>query len=425
MSDYKFETKAIHSGNKTDSSLSRAVPVYRTSAFLFKSTDHAANLYAMKEEGFVYTRLGNPTQEVLEKRLASIEGGKESVVFSTGTQAVFSAIINICESGDEIVSGSNLYGGTITLFKDILPQFRINTRFVDPLDPSNFEKEINDKTRLLYMETIGNPRLDFTDISAVSAIAKKYNLPLVVDSTFTPPCMLRPIEYGADIIIHSLTKWINGHGTALGGAVIDAGKFDWQDKKFRLYCEADGSYHGLRFAYDLGEENNLAFIRRLRAVPLRNLGGCLSVDNVWYFLQGLETLSLRMERHCSNALKVAEFLENHSKVGWIRYPGLKNDASHQTASKYLKNSFGGMVVFGLKGGIPPCKKFIENLKLFSHCANVGDAKSLAIHPASTTHSQMSDEELISAGLHDLVRLSVGIEHIDDIIRDIKGALDSI
>ncbi len=425
MSEFKgFDTLAIHAGLKLDESLSRATPVYRTSSYVFKSTEHAANLFALKEMGNIYTRIMNPTQEVLENRMAALEGGEAALALSSGTSAIFYTIINIMKEGDEFVSANNLYGGTFTMFNDILPQFGIKAKFVDPKDPENFKKAINSKTKAIFIETIGNPSLDVCDIEEIAKIAHENEIPLIVDSTFTTPYLLRPIEYGADIVIHSLTKWIGGHGTAIGGIVIDSGKFNWQNKKFPLYTEPEPSYHNMRFAYDLGEMNKIAFIMRMRLVPLRNLGACISPDNAWIFLQGIETLSLRMERHSYNALKVAEFLEKHPKVSWVRYPGLKSDRSYKVASKYLKKGFGGMVVFGIKGGKEAGQKFIEALKLFSHLANVGDAKSLAIHPATTTHSQLSPEDQLAGGITpELIRLSIGIEYIDDIINDLSQALD--
>jgi O-acetylhomoserine (thiol)-lyase len=295
---------------------------------------------------------------------------------------------------------------------------------VDPTRPENFERAISEKTRAVFTETIGNPVLQMTDIEEVAKVSKSHHLPLVVDSTFTPPCLLRTLEYGADIVCHSLTKWMGGHGAGIGGIVIDSGKFDWSDEKFKLYNEPDASYHGIRYAHDLGDLNNLAFILRMRLVPLRNLGACISPDNAWMFLQGLETLSLRMERHCQNAARVADYLKGHEKVSWVRYPGLKDDPSYPLATKYLKNGFGGMVVFGIKGGKEAGEKFINNLKLISHLANVGDAKSLALHPASTSHSQLSEEEQLRGGLTpDLVRLSIGIENVKDILNDIGQALE--
>ena len=424
MSKYKFETLALHAGQEIDpTTLSRGVPVYRTTSYVFKNTEHAANLFALKELGNIYTRLMNPTQDVLEKRVASLEGGAAALALASGTAAIFNTVINICSQGEEIVSANNLYGGTFTMFSSILPQFGIKTVFVDPKDPENFKKAISDKTRAVYIETIGNPSLGFTDIEKVAKIAHSNNLPLIVDSTFTTPYLLRPIEHGADIVIHSLTKWLGGHGVGIGGIVVDSGKFDWKDKKFKLYNEPDESYHGIRYAHDLGELNPLAFILRMRLVPLRNLGACISPDNAWMFLQGIETLPLRMQRHSENALRVAGYLKTHKNVEWVRYPGLKDDPSYPLASKYLSNGFGGMLVFGIKGGINAGKKFIEKLTLFSHLANVGDAKSLAIHPASTTHSQLSAEEQLSGEITpELIRLSVGIENIDDIIDDLEQAL---
>lgn len=322
------------------------------------------------------------------------------------------------------MSANNLYGGTYTQFDAILPQYGIKTRFAKVNDFAATEAAINDRTRAIYIETVGNPVLDVADIEEYSKIAGRHHLPLIVDSTFTPPTLLRPIEHGADIVIHSLSKWIGGHGTAIGGAVIDAGKFDWSDPKFALYNEPDGGYHGLRFARDLGDLNALAFILRLRTVGLRNLGPTLSPDAAWIFLQGTESLPLRIERHSSNALKVAEFLKSHPKVAWVRYPGLEGDPSNALAKKYLKNGFGGMVVFGAKGGYDAAVKIVDGIKLFSNLANVGDAKSLILHPASTSHSQLGEEAQRAAGLTpDLIRLSIGIEHIDDIITALDSALD--
>jgi O-acetylhomoserine (thiol)-lyase len=421
--DFKLETLCLHAGQQPDpTTTARAVPIYRTSSYVFKSTEHAANLFALKELGNIYTRIMNPTQEVLENRIAALENGAAALALSSGTSAVYYAIINICSAGDEIVSANNLYGGTYTMFDSILPQFGIGVKFVDPLNPQNFADAITDKTRAVFIETIGNPVLEFTDIEAVAEIAHQHGLPLLIDATFTTPSLLRTIDHGADIVINSLTKWMGGHGTGIGGVVIDSGKFNWEDPKFKLYNEPDPSYHGLRYAHDLGDLNPLAFILRMRLVPLRNLGACLSPDNAWMFLQGLETLQLRMERHSENAQKVAEYLKTHPGVTWVRYPGLEDDPTYPVASRYLKKGFGGMVVFGIKGGLEAGKKFIESLELFSHLANVGDAKSLAIHSASTTHSQLSEEQQRAGGLTpDLVRLSIGIEHIDDIINDLDQA----
>jgi len=425
MSEYKLETLAVHGGQSPDpSTRSRGLPVHRTAAYVFQSTEQAANLFALKELGNIYTRLGNPTQAVLEDRMTLLEGGVASVALASGTAAVFYAIINVARQGDEIVSAANLYGGTFTMFDAILPQFGIHIRLVPPDDPDAFAKAVTPKTRAIYVETIGNPALDVVDLPAVSAIARKHRIPLIVDATFTTPCLMRPIAYGADIVVNSLTKWLGGHGTAIGGGVTDAGTFDWKDEKFVLYNEPDAGYHGLRWAHDLG--GLPPFAVRLRTVPLRNLGACISPDNVWMFLQGIETLPLRMERHCANAAAVAAYLEKHPRVEWVRYPGLKNDPAYPVAARLLKNGFGGMVIFGVKGGKNAGQRFIENLRLFSHLANVGDAKSLAIHPATTTHSQLGDAQQREAGVApELVRLSVGLEHIDDILQDLEHALDKV
>ncbi|MCP4692913.1 MAG: aminotransferase class I/II-fold pyridoxal phosphate-dependent enzyme [Desulfobacterales bacterium] len=421
--DYSFDTLCVHAGQEPDpATTSRGVPVHRTSSFVFKSTEHASNLFALKELGNIYTRLMNPTQDVLEKRIAALEGGAAALALSSGTSAVYYSIINICAAGDEIVSANNLYGGTYTMFDSILPQFGIHTRFVDPMHPENFDKAVTSRTRALYIETIGNPALEFTDIEAVAYIAHKHHLPLIVDATFTTPYLIRTIEHGADIVVNSVTKWMGGHGVGIGGVVVDSGKFDWTHPKFKLFNDPDPSYHDIRYAHDLGELNPLAYIMRMRLVPLRNLGACISPDNAWMFLQGLETLHLRMERHCDNAMKTAEHLQAHPGVAWVRYPGLKDDPAHETASRYLKKGFGGMVVFGIKGGMEAGAKFIDSLKLFSHLANVGDAKSLALHPASTSHSQLSEDQQRAGGVTpDLIRLSIGIERIDDILADLDQA----
>lgn len=421
---FQFETLALHAGTAEEQTRSRAVPVYRTSSYLFDSTQYASDLFALKQPGNIYTRMMNPTQEVLEKRMAVLENGAAALAVASGTSAVFYSIINICGHGDEVVSAVNLYGGTYTLFNDILPEFGIKVHLVDIKNWDKVQENINERTRCIFTEVIGNPTLDVADVAVLSKIAKINKLPLIVDSTFTPPCLFRPLDFGADIVVHSLTKWLGGHGTGIGGIVIDGGKFNWKDPKFRLYNEPNGSYHGLRYAHDLGDNNNLAFINRLRLVPLRNLGACISPDNAWIFLQGLETLFLRMERHCENALKVAKFLSTHNSVAWVRYPGLENDPSYNIAKKQFNGGFGGMVVFGIKGGLVAGEKCINNLKLFSHVANVGDAKSLAIHPASTTHSQLTEEQQLAGGVTpDLIRLSIGIEHIDDIIADLQYGLE--
>ncbi len=427
MSDYKFETLALHAGQQKEGvQQSRGVPVYRTSAYLFRDTEHAANLFALKELGNIYTRLMNPTQAVLEERMAALEGGAAALALASGTSAIFYSVINIASVGEEIVSSNNLYGGTYTMFHDILPQFGIKVRFVDPEDLDGLEKAINEKTRAVYYETIGNPGLVVADIEKISAVAHSHKLPLIVDSTFTTPYLFRPIDFGADIVVHSLTKWLGGHGAGIGGIVIDSGKFDWTDSKFKLYNEPDPSYHGVCYAHDLGDLNPVAFIMRMRLVPLRNLGAAIAPDNAWIFLQGLETLALRMERHSENALKTAEFLEKHLGVAWVSYPGLKSNEAYERNVKYLKKGFGGMVVFGIKGGSEDGAAFVNSLKLFSHVANVGDAKSLVIHPASTTHSQLSPEDQVAAGVRpELIRLSIGLENIDDILEDLDQAIRKV
>ncbi|MEM9137682.1 MAG: aminotransferase class V-fold PLP-dependent enzyme, partial [Cyanobacteria bacterium P01_F01_bin.42] len=336
----------------------------------------------------------------------------------------FYSVINICQAGDEIVSANNLYGGTFTMFNNILPQFGIKANFVDISDADAIKNAINDKTKLVYCETVGNPGLEVSDLEMISEIAHANGIPLVVDSTFTTPYLLRPFEHGADIICHSLTKWLGGHGAGIGGVVVDSGKFDWGSGKFPLMSEPDSSYHGLRYAHDLGDLAPLAYILRMRLVPLRNLGACISPDNAWMFLQGIETLHMRMQRHSENAMQVAEFLSSHPAVEWVRHPGMKDNPNYAVATKYLKQGFGAMVVFGIKGGPEAGKKFIENLQLFSHLANVGDAKSLAIHPASTTHSQLDEDQQLAGGIPpEMVRLSIGLEDIDDIVGDLTQALE--
>ena len=419
---YHIETLAIHAGQVPDpTTLSRAVPVYRTTAYAFRNSQHGADLFALRESGNIYARLMNPTEDVLEKRLAALEGGAAALAVSSGTAAIYFTITNIAKQGDEIVAANNLYGGTYTQFDAILPQQGIKVNFTPVNDFIAVEAAINDKTRAIYIETVGNPGLDIADIEGYAVIAKKHHLPLIVDSTFTPPTLLRPIEHGANIVVHSLSKWIGGHGTAIGGAVIDAGNFDWTDPKFDLYNQPDRGYHGLRFAHDLGDANPLAFIMRLRTVGLRNQGPTLAPDAAWLFLQGLESLPLRMAKHSENGLAVANFLKNHPKVAWVKYP-----AFNPLASKYLPNGANGMVVFGIKGGAKEAQHLVDNLDLFTIIANVGDAKSLVIHPASTTHSQLSEEDQIKAGLPpELIRLSIGLENIDDIIGALDDALELI
>ena len=423
---YRFETLALHAGQPVDATQSRGVPVYRTSSYLFKSTEHAANLFALKELGNIYTRLMNPTTDVLEQRVTQLEGGAASVAVASGTAAIFNTIITLAEAGDDIVAANNLYGGTYTQFDAILPKLGINVTFVDPKDPANFERAITPKTRALFIETIGNPVLDYTDVKAIAEVAHRNGLPLIVDATFTTPYLLKTIDLGADIVINSLTKWLGGHGSGLGGIITDAGRFNWKGGRHPLFTEPDNNYHGLRWAIDLPEPlAPIAFALRVRTVPLRNLGACISPDNSWIFIQGLETLPVRMDRHSENALKIAQHLQQHPEVAWVRYPGLKNDPSYPLASRDLKNGFGGMVVFGVKGGYDAAVKIIDNIKLFSHLANVGDAKSLILHPASTSHSQLTEEQKLQSGLSgDLIRLSIGLEHSDDLIEALDNALQT-
>ncbi|MDR2301447.1 MAG: O-acetylhomoserine aminocarboxypropyltransferase/cysteine synthase [Deltaproteobacteria bacterium] len=425
---YRLETLAVHAGQEVDPvTLARAVPVYRTTAYKFKSSQHGADLFALKELGNIYARLMNPTNDVLEKRLAALEGGAAGLTFSSGTAAVYFSITNILKSGDELVSAVNLYGGSYTMFDAILPQSNnITVRFTPVNDEQAVEAAINQKTRAIFIETIGNPVLDVADLELYSKIAKKHHLPLLVDSTFTPPSLLRPIEYGADVVIHSLTKWIGGHGTGIGGAIVDAGKFDWSDPKFELYNVGDRGYHGLKFGTDLGPLAPIAFALRLRTVGLRNQGPTLAPDAAWIFLQGVESLPLRVARHSENALRVAQYLKTHPKVTWVRYPGLEGDPAKALADKYLPDGAGGMVVFGVKGGRDAAIKLVDNISLFSLLANVGDAKSLIIHSSSTTHSQLSGDAQKAGGLDDdLVRLSIGIEHIDDILEALDDGLKLI
>ncbi len=423
----KLETLCLHGGQQPDPTTNaRAVPLYRTASYVFDSAEHATNLFALKELGYIYTRLQNPTTEVLEKRVALLEGAPEmgGLALASGTSAIFYTIINIAQTGDNIVSANNLYGGTYTQFNNILPTLGIEVRFVDPNNLEEVAAAIDGKTRGIFIETISNPASEVTDIQAVADIAHAAGIPLIADSTFTTPHLCRPFEHGADIVIHSLTKWLGGHGTSIGGIVIDSGKFNWAAGKHPLYDTPDDSYHGLRWGHDLPEPlAPLAFILRMRTVPLRNLGACIAPDNSWMILQGIETLPLRMERHCENALAVAKFLQSHSHVEWVRFPGLEDDPEYQKNLKYLNGKGGSVVIFEIKGGREAGQKFIEDLNLFSHLANVGDAKSLAIHPSSTTHSQMNAEQQAAAGISPgMVRLSIGIEHIDDIVGDLQSAL---
>ncbi|MFZ1291803.1 MAG: O-acetylhomoserine aminocarboxypropyltransferase/cysteine synthase [Melioribacteraceae bacterium] len=430
MSTYKYETLQLHAGQEPDSATnSRAVPIYQTTSYTFNDSEHAANLFALKQFGNIYTRIMNPTSDVFEKRIAALEGGVAALAVSSGQAAEHLAITNIAQAGDNIISTSFLYGGTYNLFKVTLPRLGINVKFVDGDEPENFEKLIDDKTKAIYIESIGNPKLNIPDFEKIADVAHRNGIPLIVDNTFgAAGYLVRPIDYGADIIVASATKWIGGHGTSIGGVIIDSGNFDWGNGKFPLFTEPSPGYHGLNFNEVFGKGSqfgNISFIIRARVEGLRDLGPCLSPFNSFLFLQGLETLSLRVERHNSNALTLANWLKNHKEVDWVWYPGFKDYPSHSNAVKYLRQGFYGSILsFGIKGGLEAGKKFINKVKLASLLANVGDAKTLVIHPASTTHQQLSDEEQKSSGVPpEAIRVSVGIEHIDDIINDFEQALN--
>ena len=423
----KLETLCLHAGYSSDPATHAcAVPVYRTAAYVFDSTEHAASLFALRELGNIYSRLMNPTNDVLEQRVAALEGGAAGLAVASGTSAIFYSIINLAQAGDNIVSARNLYGGTYTQFKDILPALGIGVRFVDSTNPENFAAAIDSNTRALFCESVSNPALEISDIESIANISHAHGLPLIVDSTFSTPYLTKPLGFGADIVVHSLTKWLGGHGTGIGGIVIDSGTFNWAAGKHPLFDLPDPSYHGLRWGHDLPAPlAPLAYILRMRTGPLRNLGACLSPDNAWIALQGIETLPLRMDRHCDNALAAAKFLQDHPAVEWVRFTGLPGDPQAALNGKYLRGKGGSMVVFGIKGGATAGAKFIDSLKLFKHLANVGDAKSLAIHPATTTHSQLNEQQQRAAGIPpELIRLSIGIEHIDDILADLDRALEA-
>lgn len=426
----QFDTLCVRGANTPDPS-TRAIgtPIARTSAFLFESTEQAANLFALKELGNIYSRLTNPTVDALERRLALLEGAPEmgGLAHSSGMAAIFNTIVTLASAGDNIIAPTTLYGGTFTAFDQSLSKLGIQTKWIKSSSPEDFERKIDAKTRAIYCETLTNPSLEIADIAQIADIAHAHNIPLIVDATFTPPYLLRPIEHGADIVIHSLTKWIGGHGTGIGGIVIDSGRFSWNSGNHPLFDEADTSYHGLRWGHDLPEAlSPLAFILRMRTVSLRNAGNCLSPDNAWMFLQGVETLSLRMDRHCSNALAIALFLKNHPAVSSVRYPGLCDDPQYAANLHYLKGKGGACLVFELKGGEASGKQLIESLRYFDHVANVGDVKSIITHPASTTHSQLSSEEQLACGITPgLIRLSIGIEDKDDLIEDLHQALEGV
>ena len=425
----KLGTKSLHAGQKPDPTTgSRAVPIYQTTSYQFRDTEHAANLFGLKELGNIYTRIMNPTTDVLEQRLAALEGGSGALAHSSGQAAITASILNLAGAGDHIVSVSQLYGGTYNLFHYTLPKLGIQVSFVDGDDPENFRKAVKSNTKAFYGEGLGNPRLNIFPFAEVGKIAKELGIPLIIDNTALSPYLNRPFEHGANIVVHSATKHIGGHGTSIGGIVVDGGNFDWGNGKFPGFTEPDMSYHGLPHweafkAFAPAGGANIAFIMKMRLQFLRDVGSCLSPFNAFLLLQGLETLHLRMERHCANAMKVAQFLEAHPKVKWTNYPGLKSSKYHDLAKKYLTNGYGALVGFGLKSGLDGGRKFIDSLVLHSHVANIGDARSLAIHPASTTHSQLSAAERDSAGVtDDYVRLSVGIEDVEDILADLEQAL---
>jgi O-acetylhomoserine (thiol)-lyase len=417
-----LETLAVHAGQEIDpTTMSRAVPIYQTTSYGFRDTEHAANLFALKEFGNIYTRLMNPTTDVFEKRVAALEGAPAALATASGQAAITTALLNIAGSGDHIVSAASLYGGTYNLFSTTLPKLGLDVAFVDPSDPENFRKAIKENTKALYAETVGNPKGDILDIEAVSKIAHEHGIPLIVDNTLPSPYLLRPIEHGADIVVHSATKFIGGHGTSIGGIIVDGGKFDWKASgKFPGLTEPDPSYNGVIYTEAVGP---IAYIIKARVQLLRDMGAAISPFNSFQLMQGLETLHLRMERHSSNALKVAEFLEKHPAVEWVNYPGLESHPSYNKAKKYMPNGQGAILTFGIKGGVEAGKKVINAVQLFSHLANVGDSKSLIIHPASTTHSQLTGDVLASTGVTPgMIRLSVGTENINDIVYDIDQAL---
>jgi O-acetylhomoserine (thiol)-lyase len=422
---YGFETLALHAGQETADSATgaRAVPIYQTSSFVFDSPEHAADLFALKQFGNIYTRIMNPTQDAFERRIAALEGGVGALATASGQAAETLAILTIAEAGDEVVSSASLYGGTYNLFHYTLPKLGINVRFVDSRNPENFRAAITERTKAIYAESVGNPRLDTLDIAAVAAIAHEHGLPLIVDNTLPTPYLLQPLKHGADIVVHSATKFIGGHGTSIGGVIVDGGRFDWANGRFPSFTEPDPSYHGLRYVEALGP---LAYIIKARVQLMRDIGAAVSPFNAWLFLQGLETLPLRMERHSQNALRIAEFLESHPAVSWVSYPGLPSHPQHAIAAKYHTHGYGAILGFGIKGGLEAGKLLIRHVELFSHLANVGDAKSLIIHPASTTHSQLTPDEQLETGVTpDFIRLSIGLETAEDLIEDLDQALRAV
>jgi O-acetylhomoserine aminocarboxypropyltransferase/cysteine synthase len=420
MENLRTATQVLHSGyNPQDHNGTQAIPIYQTSAYVFENTDDAAGKFNLSIPGYIYTRLNNPTNDILEQRLAAIEGGVGAVVTASGAAAISTTILTLLRTGEHIVSSSSLYGGTYNLFSVTLPRLGITTTFVEPTNPENFDKAIQENTRAIFIEAVGNPKLDITDIEAISKIAQKHKIPLIVDNTVISPALLKPIEYGANIVIHSLTKYINGNGTSLGGAIIDGGNFDWSSGKFPEFTEPSPGYHGLILHQALGK---FAFIAKVRIEGLRDLGTSLSPFNSFQILQGLETLSIRMKQHSQNALNLAKWLKEQEEVAWVNYLGLEDNPYKTLVEKYLPNGQSGLVTFGLKGGYQAAKKTVDNVKIFALLANLGDTKSLIIHPASTTHQQLSEEAQKQTGVtRDLIRLSVGLEDIEDLKRDLKQA----
>jgi O-acetylhomoserine (thiol)-lyase len=424
MSTQKFATNALHAGHDvTKNAGTRAVPIYQTSSYVFNDSDHAANLFGLAEAGFIYTRLNNPTNDILEQRLAALEGGIGAVVTASGASAISTTLLTLLKAGDHIVASNSLYGGTYNLLNVTLPRLGITTTFVDPSQPENFTKAAKENTRAFFVESLGNPKLDVLDLKGISAESKNFKVPFIVDNTVATPYLLNPIQYGADIVIHSLTKYISGNGTSLGGVIIDAGKFDWSNGKFPEFTEPSAGYHGLVYHEALG---NAAFIAKARIEGLRDFGAALSPFNAFQIIQGLETLPIRIQKHSENALALASWLEKQDEVVWVNYPGLKNNKYYDLAQQYLPKGQSGVITFGLKGGFDAAKKVVDQTKLFSLLANIGDTKSLIIHPASTTHQQLSDADQLETGVSkDLVRLSVGIEDIEDLIADLQAAFASI
>jgi O-acetylhomoserine (thiol)-lyase len=419
--NYHLETLALHAGHKPDcETLSRAVPIYQTTSYVFKDTQHAAELFALKQFGNIYTRLMNPTTDVLEKRLAALEGGVGGLALSSGQSAIYVSIFNICKAGQHLVSSNSLYGGTYTLFSQTFPKLGIDVTFVDPREPGNFAKAVKPETRLIYIETVGNPKNDILQYEKIAEIAHEHDLPVICDNTVMTPILFRPIDYGIDIVVHSCTKFIGGHGTSIGGVIVDSGKFNWASARYPELTEPDPGYHGIKYVESFGQ---MAYIIKARTQFLRDMGSCMSPFNAFLFLQGLETIHLRIPRHSENALALAQWLEKQDAVNWVNYPGLKSHPDYKLAQKYLPRGRGAILGFGIKGGRQAGIKFINSVKLASHLANIGDSKTLVIHPASTTHQQLTEKEQLAAGVtDDYIRVSVGTEYIDDIIADFDQAL---